>query len=430
MDNSLQEKQINKKKRVLSLFSGCGGMDLGFEGNFDVHQESINRALNGDWIKASHGNMVTLTDTSFETVFANDILKSARSAWVPFFGSRGRDEEIFHTQSIVDLVKKHKNGTFVFPDDIDVVTGGFPCQDFSLSGKRQGFGSKKNHCGIKNNTGNEIPSAENRGVLYVWMKEVIEITRPKVFVAENVKGLVSLGNVKKIIEDDFREVDRGYVVVPAQVLNAKEYGVPQNRERVIFIGLSKRYLKQNILAEFEKSTVAKRLDPYPSPTHGEPSGLFPEYEKTHPFVSLETIFKGLNEPEDELSDLAQQRLSKAKYYGKMQGNIEIKLGSVAPTIRSEHHGNIEFRRLSRENGGMLFDELDRGLKERRLTVRECARIQTFPDNYEFVRPKTRKEEYPLSASGAYKIIGNAVPPLLAYHIAKRIETLWTEFFGV
>lgn len=76
--------------------------------------------------------------------------------------------------------------------------------------------------------------------IYGW-KKVVEITKPKVFIAENVKGLVTLGDVKDIIQKDFRNIDDGYVVLDAQVLNAKNYGVAQNRERVIFIGISKRY---------------------------------------------------------------------------------------------------------------------------------------------------------------------------------------------
>ncbi len=412
----------------MSLFSGCGGMDLGFEGNFDVYKESINEILNGHWIKNIDGNKVTLVRTSFETVFANDILEYAKSAWIPFFSSRGTDKSIFHGESIVDLVKKFKAGEFAFPEDIDVVTGGFPCQDFSLSGKRLGFDSHKNHDGKEKKIGCGTPLTENRGSLYVWMKEVINITKPKVFIAENVKGLVSLGNVKEIIENDFRNVDKGYIVVPAQVLNAKNYGVPQNRERVIFIGLSKRHLKHDVLNDFENNKVKNDIFPYPIPTHGQPE-LFSKFDKTLPYVNLKTIFHDLKEPEKETLDLAQQSFSKAKYYGKMQGNTEIKPNNVGPTIRSEHHGNIEFRRLSKKNGGIIFEELDRGLAERRLTVRECAAIQTFPDNYEFVRPRNKIEKYPLSASGAYKVIGNAVPPLLAFHIAKRLEDIWPKLFG-
>jgi len=108
-----------------------------------------------------------------------------------------------------------------------------------------------------------------------------------------------------------------------------------------------------------------------------------------------------------------------------QGQIEINLDSIGPTIRAEHHGNIEFRRLSENHGGKNHDELSKGLKERRLTIRECARIQSFPDNYQFYRGGKDG----VSATHAYKLIGNAVPPLLGFHIAKRIEKLWPIYFG-
>ena len=111
-----------------------------------------------------------------------------------------------------------------------------------------------------------------------------------------------------------------------------------------------------------------------------------------------------------------------------QGQTEIKLNDIGPTIRSEHHGNIEFRRLSKEHGGKHTIELKNGLLERRLTVRECARIQTFPDNYQFILSKT-EDNVSVSSSDAYKIIGNAVPCVLAYNIAKNIESKWNLYFG-
>ena len=70
-----------------------------------------------------------------------------------------------------------------------------------------------------------------------------------------------------------------------------------------------------------------------------------------------------------------------------QGQQEVRLDGIGPTIRSEHHGNIEFRRLSKAHGGKHDEELKKRLKERRLSVRECARIQTFPDDYEFIIPE-------------------------------------------
>ena len=147
-----------------------------------------------------------------------------------------------------------------------------------------------------------------------------------------------------------------------------------------------------------------------------------------PFVSVRQAFVGLKEPE-ESDDVNQQKYSKAKFMGKhCQGQQEVKLDGVGPTIRSEHHGNIEFRRLSKDNGEIYTKELANGMKERRLTIRECARIQTFPDDYNFIIPKEGNRSS-VSASEAYKIIGNAVPPLLAYHIAKRLEENWEKYFG-
>jgi len=115
----------------------------------------------------------------------------------------------FISESIVNLVKKAESGQFVFPTT-DVVIGSFSCQDFSLAGKRLGLNSHKSHTGVINS---EIPNEENRSQLYIWMKKVIELTKPRIFIAENVKGLVSLGDVKKIIENDFRKIDSGYEVI-------------------------------------------------------------------------------------------------------------------------------------------------------------------------------------------------------------------------
>ena len=146
-----------------------------------------------------------------------------------------------------------------------------------------------------------------------------------------------------------------------------------------------------------------------------------------PFVTLRTAFVDLDEPK-VATDTDQKKHSQAKYMGRhCQGQTEVNLDGIGPTIRSEHHGNIEYRRLSAEHGGKNANELEKGMAERRLTIRECARIQTFPDDYKFVLPAVGGEKS-VSASDAYKLIGNAVPPLLAYHIAKRLEDNWDKYF--
>ncbi len=422
-----KEKKVDKSTlNMLSLFSGCGGMDLGFEGDFSVLKSSINEILNPHFInKELENNFVKLSKTRFKTIFANDILKDARNAWVNYFSKRGHNAKDYQTDSIVDLVKLHQNGTKVFPKNIDIVTGGFPCQDFSIAGKRNGFDSHKNHKGEFNTE--TCATEETRGQLYMWMKQVIEITKPKIFIAENVKGLVNLSNVKDIIQNDFSSAgDNGYLVLNPRVLHAADYGVPQSRERVFFIGIKKSALKKSALEQLEKDNISDKYNPYPKPTHAYTT----DGEDLKRHVDLKELFSNIKEPE-ESKDLSQQFYSKAKFMGKhCQGQIEIKPDGISPTIRAEHHGNIEFRRLSEKNGGILTEELSKGLKERRLTPRECALIQTFPPDYEFVIPNKngRKGSYLVSPSKAYKVIGNAVPPLLAYNLAKRIENIWDLYF--
>lgn len=415
---------MNNEIRLLSLFSGCGGIDLGFEGNFDVLRASVNPKIHSDWeIGKGNSRWVHLAKTAFHTVFANDIRPDAKKAWTTYFSKKGIPESTYYLDSIVDLVKLHKeNDVDVFPKNIGIVIGGFPCQDFSVAGKRLGLASDKGHNGKK--LTNDMPNAENRGLLYTWMREVIGITEPNIFIAENVKGLTNLVDVKTIIENDFRSIsDNGYLVVTARVLHAADYGVPQSRERIVFIGLKKSALTKKALAALSMEIIPDEYDPYPPPTHS----FTANGDDLLPPVSLRQAFYGLEEP-NKSPDISQQKHSKAKYMGKhCQGQSEVNIDGIGPTIRSEHHGNIEYRRLSAENGGKNTAELKKGLPERRLTIRECARIQTFPDDYEFIIPAVKGEKG-VSASDAYKIIGNAVPPLLGYHIAKRLEKNWNLYF--
>lgn len=353
-------------KKVLSLFSGCGGLDLGLEGGFT-------NVADGKY----------MPKTGLNTIFANDIRKGAKKAWEAYF----EKEDTYHLESIVELIEQYKKGEFNFPD-ADIVTGGFPCQDFSTSGKRLGLNSQVSH----NGENIDEPSEENRGSLYIWMMEVIKAVSPKMFIAENVKGLTNLDDVYQIITEDFKSL--GYEV-HTNILNAKHFGVAQNRERVFFIG-------------YKKSELAVSPEDIVS---------FPDapFSDTN-FVKVKDVLGDLPEPEDS-TDPSQQAYSKAKFYGKrLQGQIEVKWNGVAPTIRAEHHGNIEFRRLSEEHGGVTLDG-----KERRLTVRECARLQSFPDDYKFVQKG-------ISASESYRLIGNAVPPLMAYYIGSHIADNFDNWF--
>jgi DNA (cytosine-5)-methyltransferase 1 len=418
-----KQHRLKKELRLLSLFSGCGGMDIGFEGGFLVKSGLISEKDYSDIVEApAKDGYVRLINNPIRTVFANDVSEPAKVAWENYFKTESH-KSIYHLESIVELVKLNQKGKFNFPNNIDIVTGGFPCQDFSIAGKRNGFDSNKDHFGVVKSV--DTPSVESRGSLYMWMKSVVEITKPKMFIAENVKGLVNLGNVKEIIQSDFASTaDNGYLVLEPVVLHAANFGVPQNRERVFFIGVNKAYLKETVANILSLEQIPDDYNPYPTPTHIRLNDI----KKTAgSAVTLRDVLDGLTEPEDS-EDPSHRNYSKAKYMGKhCQGQTEVNLNGIGPTIRAEHHGNIEFRRLSLENGGKYTAELRNGLKERRLTPRECALIQTFPPDFDVVIPGVSRK-YKLSASIGYKVIGNAVPPLLAFHIAKKICSVWHNLF--
>jgi DNA (cytosine-5)-methyltransferase 1 len=323
---------------VLSLFSGMGGMDIGFSEEICVHRASV-----PVWWTSRpadiHG-FVHLRPLPFETVFQNDILKEAQQ-----IADLNGWSKNYVRRDIWELLAEN----YAFPQ-ADVVTGGFPCQDFSHAGKRQGFNSE-------------------RGTLYKAFVEVVKRVVPKVFVAENVEGLLTTPGAIETILYDFTAA--GYDVKHT-LIKCENYGIPQTRHRVIIIGVRKD-LKLDWTLELENGNRQVSLRPY---------------------------FEHLVEPEHS-ADPAQQRYSKAAKLEKGQGQKAVDLDQPGPTMRAEHHGNIEYRR--------------HGEGERRLTVREAALIQTFPPDCHLTAGLT-----------AYKPIGNAVPPLLGYLVARLVRHLLTK----
>lgn len=368
--------------KVISLFSGIGGLDLGMSGHLEVHRDSVDPS---DVLKPSSiEGFVVLRKLPFNTVFANDIESNAKKLYV--LNNPDFNPDHYVVRSVHDLLEEG----FEFPKG-DVVTGGFPCQDFSLAGKRRGFQSTKSHTG-KNET-----SERNRGTLYMSMIAVVEQVRPKIFVAENVQGLLLMPEALEIIKQDFEAIRYHVVIVP---VNCPDFGIPQTRKRVLIIGFDKLRLTKVVR---DKDIVL------PGRRNQE--------------VACRLYLEHLLEPEDT-EDPSQRLYSKAKYRStKCQGQTEIDYDGLAPTIRAEHHGNIEFRRLSLEHGGKREDELEAGMEERRLTVRECGMIQTFPPKFQL-----NSKEHKINGMQSYKYIGNAVPPLLGFVVGKFVESLLTTYF--
>jgi len=313
---------MEKKYSILSLFTGCGGLDLGFRGGFNF----LNK---------------TYKKHNFELIWANDIDTNACHTFNEYFK---------HNIMCGDIRIIIKNEISMIdnpiPNNIDIVLGGFPCQDFSHAGKRKGFESK-------------------RGTLYQSMIEIIKKTNPLLFLAENVKGLLTIDkgvSIKKIV-NDFKAL--GYHV-SYKLLLVADFEVPQRRERVIIIGTKKK-----LLPEFDFSLLL---------------------ENKKEWITLEKAIGDLENIKE--GKIINHYWSKAKK-NNGQGNTTVSKTNLAPTMRAEHHGNIEFH----------------WNQKRRLSAREAARIQSFPDDFIF-HPST---------SSAYKQIGNAVPPVFAWHLANSIE---------
>ncbi len=339
-------KKQDKKYKILSLFSGCGGLDLGLEGGFSF--------LGSEYSK-----------NPFEVIWANDInAKASQTQALNFPHTKVVCADITKLLGIEDEEDKELT---LFKEDItlpeaDIVVGGFPCQDFSLAGKRKGLTVK-------------------RGQLYLSMAKVIEKIRPKIFLAENVKGLLSWENglgIKTMVED-FEKL--GYHV-EYKLHNTADFGVPQVRERVIIVGIRKDLFKE------------LKID-WPKETHSSD----PKSTNLLPWVTLKEAIGDL-EDDKKHSCLPNSGYSKAKLFPGTQGNSVTKADRPGPTMRAEHHGNIEFHYKL----------------PRRLSAREAARIQSFPDDFVFVS----------STTDAYRQVGNAVAPVFGWHLAKMLENMLSK----
>lgn len=333
---------MKKPYRIISLFSGCGGMDLGFLGGFNIYGQKYRKL-------------------PFQIVYANEINPKAAQTY---------QENFHHSPDVSDITQIKLQDL----PEADVVLGGFPCQPFSLAGKRGGFLDDK-----------------GRGNLYLEMKKVINHVKPKIFVAENVDGLRShTTNGDNTLDLIIKDLSENYDV-EYRVLKAVDYGIPQTRVRIFIIG-KRKDLKGQII--------------FPPKTHDKnPTKRLKKYRSTHDGIGdLEKLLDAPEAPHNHTS----KDYSKAKFQpGKThQGNAKEPRDLPAHTVRAEAHGN----QYAHYNSMGINPNNDDMKTWRRLTVRECARLQSFPDTFVF----------PVSQTAAHKQIGNAVPPVLAWHIASQV----------
>lgn len=304
---------------VVSLFSGAGGLDLGF------------------------------TMAGHRILWANDLYADAVATYRMNLGDH------IVCQDIREITSED------IPD-CDIVIGGFPCQGFSVA-----------------NTGRR--EDDERNMLYLEMIRIIRDKHPRFFLAENVKGIMSLGKgevFRRIIEDF---TGLGYRV-QYRLLNAADYGVPQKRQRVIIVG--------------ERNDEPGHYV-YPQPTHSKEACCL----NTSRWVSVSEALDGMPDP-DTPNSLPNHVYSKYKLnFNGYLGHRPLAPDEPAPTVTARGDNR----------GGVVILPHPNNL--RRMTCRELAAIQSFPWNYGFIG----------GISSVYRQIGNAVPPLLARAVAEQFNHL-------
>ena len=388
---------------IVSLFSGCGGLDLGFTGGFTFQGRNYER-LNTD------------------IVFANDFDIDASTCY--------NANPMLINEGVECLLEDIRNINAENIPDFDILLAGFPCQPFSNAGNRKG-----------------VNDANGRGTLFEECERIIEAKiavghRPKAFVFENVRGILSSkmsDGITTVPEEITQRMHRLGYNVSMKLVCSSDYGVPQQRYRVFIVGIDNEleigYFDFNILDD-----VVAEYD-IPSKKNGRDEDLLLgvilqgvenlqnnvvwEYSATtqrtveliggcrHGLEAFQYFVDGYNKrdlppivfegrswkniPYEQLSPRFKKIADDPKRYHAPNFFRRFAFGEINGTITAS---------AQPENCGITHP-----VENRRYSVRECARIQSFPDDYTF-------GAIPLQAQ--YKVIGNAVPPVLAWVVAKSL----------
>ncbi len=343
--------------KLASFFCGCGGVDLGFR------------------------------SAGFELAFANDIYVRAAESFEANLG---------HAPVVGDI--REIDPTMQIPE-VDVITGGFPCVTFSLAGKRMGIEDTLN------------------GMLYQELCRMIQQRQPKYFVAENVKGmLLSRGgaDIKLILAAFLR---MGYRTT-YELINMAEHGVPQTRERVIFVGIRQDQWRGKF--RFPAKTHRLRGDKKargwltPALTLGDAIGDLPN---VHGIVGMmhgdsaaklkrgSSVGGFSNSKPRSINDTPHSQTTSPNVVMTNHDQVcRDNRSTFNSANRAPNYALPGASVVARSSSTQWADNM------RRMSVRECARVQSFPDWFEFNG----------SMSDGYRQVGNAVPPLYALQLAKAL----------
>jgi DNA (cytosine-5)-methyltransferase 1 len=315
-----------EKLRVASLFCGCGGTDVGLMGNFEFLGKYYNT-------------------NSMEIVYANDIDDNACNIFRENFGIIPDNRDIREVKS-EDI------------PEFDILTGGFPCQSFSI------IAQNPKRLGVK----------DERGKLFFEMCRILRDRQPKCFIAENVKGILT-ANKKSAFPLIIKEFEDSGYDVQYRILNSADYGVPQKRERVIIVGFRK-----DLDVDFSFPDVKiKNEDDY---------------------VPLKNV---IEKTVDEKYFFSERAVA-----GMMKNRESMNKGRAQDINKPCNTVGAHLAKVSLNSTDPV---LMVGERYRRFTPREVARIQSFPDDFVLVG----------SEAAQYRALGNAIPPVMLWYVAKEVK---------
>lgn len=313
------------KLKVASLFCGCGGTDVGLLGGFDFLGKHY-------------------SENQIDIVYANDIDDNACSIFKENFNITPDNRDIREVSSN-DI------------PDFDILTGGFPCQSFSI------VAQNPKRLGVK----------DDRGKLFFEMCRILKDRQPKCFIAENVKGILTANN-RSAFPLIIKEFENCGYNVSYDILNSADFGVPQKRERVIIVGFRKDL---NVMFEFPEAEITEEND----------------------YMPLKTVIEN---DVDEKYYFSQKAVD-----GMMKKRATMNKGRAQDIEKPCNTVGAHLAKVSLNSTDPVL--MVKG-RYRRFTPREVARIQSFPENFKLVG----------SEAAQYRALGNAIPPIMFWYVTNTV----------
>lgn len=403
---------MKSKLKTIDLFSGCGGLTEGFESS-----GLFSTIAMVEWDKPSLNTLVNRLKTKWGYENAEDISLNFDMQRTDELMNGWSDSKFGKHRGLKKVIRENGN-------KVDVIIGGPPCQAYSIAGRIR----DKN--GMKN---------DYRNFLFETYLKIVKQFKPKLFVFENVLGLLSAKPDGVLIEDLIRKSFNsiGYTIIhdlKKSLFDVSDFGVPQKRKRLIIIGISNSYFKKdrqkilldfydNILNKYKKNkvTVGEAILDLPK------AKIVNNGKISHQIIGPNNIKNHIpryhsNRDIEIFKELAIDLTRKNKKYSSTEDLKKLYTEKTGKISNVHKYNVLDSNKQSNTIVAHLYKDGLRHIhpdhkQARSITVREAARLQSFPDDFEFLG----------SMGDQYKMIGNAVPSLFAEAIARGVSDLINKY---